>query len=97
MPSACLDYEDYARDFEAIFRPEWGGPHGFPTAEEKTAAYNRAHGTRVVFSPDCRDNTSIADYVWLPLRFEEPCKKFPSGMVFIDWSDEWSPEEYENI
>lgn len=91
-----LDYEDYAHDFEAMFRPEWGGPHGFPTAEEKTAAYNRAHGTHVVFSPDCHDNTSIADYVWLPLRFAEPCEKYPSGMVFIDWLDEWSPEEYED-
>lgn len=33
-------------------------------------------------------NTSIADYVWLPLRFED-------GVVKIDWLEEWSPEDYE--
>jgi hypothetical protein len=33
-------------------------------------------------------NTSIADYVWLPLRFEEDA-------VFIDWHDEWRIEDYE--
>lgn len=33
-------------------------------------------------------NTSIADYVWLPLRFE-------GDMVYIDWKDEWRIEDYE--
>ena len=33
-------------------------------------------------------NTSIADYVWLPLRFD-------GDMVYIDWKDEWRIEEYE--
>ena len=32
-------------------------------------------------------DTSIADYVWLPLRFE-------GDMVFIDWRDEWRVEDY---
>lgn len=40
-------------------------------------------------------NTSISDYVWLPLRFEEPSKEYPNGMVFIDWLDEWKIEDYE--
>ncbi len=34
------------------------------------------------------ENTSIADYVWLPLRFE-------GENVVIDWKDEWRIEEYE--
>lgn len=34
-----------------------------------------------------KDNTSIADYVWLPLRFED-------DMVFIDWKDSWSLDDY---
>jgi hypothetical protein len=40
-------------------------------------------------------NTSVADYVWLPLRFEEPDEKHPLGMVYIDWIDEWCIEDYE--
>ena len=35
-------------------------------------------------------NTSIADYVWLPLRFD-------GEMVYIDWKDSWSLDEYEDI
>lgn len=34
------------------------------------------------------DNTSISDYVWLPLRFD-------GDMVYIDWKDEWKIEDYE--
>lgn len=32
-------------------------------------------------------DTSIADYVWLPISFE-------NGMAFIDWKQEWRTEEY---
>lgn len=34
-------------------------------------------------------NTSIATYVWLPVRFDE------SGKPYISWSDEWSLEDFE--
>lgn len=34
------------------------------------------------------NNTSIADYVWLPLRFD-------GDKVYIDWLDEWRIEDYE--
>ena len=37
---------------------------------------------------DTKRNTSISDYVWLPLRFE-------GDMVYIDWKDEWRIEDYE--
>lgn len=38
--------------------------------------------------PECAENTSIANYVWLPLRFD-------GEMVYIDWRDEWSLNEYK--
>ena len=54
-----------------------------------------------VFDPDVADstlmktlkkttaqNTSLADYVWLPVRFD-------GDMVFIDWYNEWRIEDYE--
>lgn len=34
------------------------------------------------------DNTSLADYVWLPLRFD-------GEMAYIDWLDEWKIEDYD--
>ena len=44
---------------------------------------------------DQQTDTSIADYVWLPLRFVEPCEEYPDGMVLIDWLDEWRIEDYD--
>ena len=44
---------------------------------------------------DSAADTSIADYVWLPLRFVDPCEEYPNGMVLIDWLDEWRIEDYE--
>ena len=38
---------------------------------------------------DNKRNTSIADYVWLPLTFTE------DGKVLIHWYDEWRLEDYE--
>lgn len=37
---------------------------------------------------DKERNTSIANYVWLPLRFD-------GEKVIIDWLDEWRIEDYE--
>lgn len=44
------------------------------------------------FTPEVRqvvreENTSVADYVWLPIRFE-------GEMAYLDWHDEWQVEEY---
>ncbi len=36
---------------------------------------------------DDRLDTSIADYVWLPIRFD-------GDMAYIDWLDEWRLEDY---
>ena len=35
-----------------------------------------------------KKNTSIADYVWLPFRFD-------GEMGYLDWKDEWRIEDYE--
>lgn len=35
-----------------------------------------------------KENTSIADYVWLPIRFD-------GEMAYIDWKDQWRIEDYE--
>jgi hypothetical protein len=41
-------------------------------------------------APEMRpdQDTSIADYVWLPVRFD-------GDMAYLDWKDEWRIEEYE--
>jgi len=33
-------------------------------------------------------NTSIADYVWLPVRFD-------GEMAYLDWQDDWRIEDYD--
>ena len=44
---------------------------------------------------DISRDTSVSDYIWLPLRFVDPCEKYPDGMIFVDWKDEWRIEDYE--
>jgi len=39
-------------------------------------------------------DTSIADYVWLPLRFAKH-PEYDGDMVYIDWKDEWKIEDYQ--
>lgn len=67
-------YEEYAAVFEKIF----GGDVKPEEMDNRDDNLDDA---------DMR-NTSIADYVWLPLRFE-------GDMVYIDWKDEWRIEDYE--
>ena len=64
-------YESYAAVFEHMFTPGWDGNLG------ELGDY----------TPDLRQDTSIANYVWLPLRFE-------GAAVVIDWLDEWRIEDY---
>lgn len=69
-------YEDYAKTFEKIFC-------GTTPTEELEEEKNRQE-----LDSTLMNNTSIADYVWLPLRFE-------GDMVRIDWLDEWRVEDYD--
>jgi len=68
-----LKYENYKKVYEAIF-----------DESKKTPA----DPAREIGFSDAAANTSIANYVWLPIRFE-------GEMGVIDWKEEWSPDEYE--
>ena len=74
-----LPYEECAKLFEAMFNPD---------CQYDVKEIQRKFQINSF-------NTSISDYVWLPLRFEEPSEKYPNGMVFIDWLDEWRIEDYQ--
>ncbi len=67
-----LKYEEYAAEYERMFAP------GYDGAEEFVRR----------FGSDAGRNTSIADYVWLPFRFE-------ANMPYLDWLDEWRIEDYD--
>lgn len=47
------------------------------------------HGERTMgeFGEDMHRNTSIADYVWLPFKFDE-------NGPYLEWMDEWKIEDY---
>ena len=67
-----LKYEEYARAFSDMFNPEYQGEKVFNPR----------------FGNDSERNTSIADYVWLPLRFD---REIP----YVYWKDEWKIDDYE--
>lgn len=73
-------YEDYGELYERLFDPETDG--------EETARRWRE------YSGDLVERTQAAEYVWLPLCFEEPSAEYPDGKVWIDWKDEWRWEDY---
>ena len=75
-----LEYDEYAKMFHQLFSDDKADKK----SDELCEKYNR-----FVM------NTSVADYVWLPLRFEEPTNEHPDGMVYIDWFDEWKIEDWE--
>jgi len=73
LPSVIhVKYEDYAGRVEQYFNPDYEGEI---TMEEGSAD----------MPPQ---NTAIADYVWLPFRFD-------GEMAYLDWHDEWKIEDYE--
>ena len=74
-------YEEYAEWYNIMFDPN-----------RDEEVFNKLCEK---FAGDVNTNTSVADYVWLPLRFEDPSKEYPDGMVYIDWMDEWKIEDWE--
>lgn len=62
-------YEDYAKAFEKAFNPNFTGTVEMDKLPKMPAG-------------QISENTSTAEYVWLPLKFE-------GDMVSIDWMDEW--------
>ena len=65
-------YEEYAKAFAQHFDPDF---RGTPRPLED-------------FGHDMKRDTSIADYVWLPFRFD-------GKMGYLDWKDCWRLEDYE--
>ncbi|MBO4870262.1 MAG: family 43 glycosylhydrolase [Clostridia bacterium] len=75
MPNAMhVPYEKYERAFDLLFR------------DDSTAA-ERAEASEIMRSLP-KERTALADYVWLPLRFE-------GERVVIDWRDEWRIEDFD--
>ncbi|WP_210480169.1 family 43 glycosylhydrolase [Naasia sp. SYSU D00948] len=57
-------------------------------ARDAFEEYYRRHDLTVPLEEFAEVNTSIADYVWLPIRFE-------GDMALIDWRDEWRVEDFD--
>lgn len=75
-----VPYETYAKFFDTIFDEELD-------REEKEKIMKNLM-QKSTWIPDREKNTSIADYVWLPFRFDRE-------MAYLDWKDEWRIEDYE--
>lgn len=91
-----LDYEDYADCYEIAYGPKSGKDPDWGRIDRKIAAHNAATGEHIPLTSERNTNTSIANYVFLPLRFAEPDAAHPYGQVLIDWRDEWSLDEFED-
>lgn len=83
-----VPYEYFEELFNAIFG---GNREAIPAIMEKYGITRE----RMEQLQDKNACTRDSDYVWLPLRFVEPCEEYPDGMVFIDWKDSWRLEDYE--
>lgn len=75
-----LAYREYKRFFELSFHPD--------EEQRKSTDELIQSGKFDSRMLDVGRNTSIADYVWLPLRFD-------GEMAYIDWKEEWRIEDYE--
>jgi hypothetical protein len=76
-----VDYEVYKKFYEITFDQD-------KTENQKRKEISEHGDIMSIMINDEMKNTSIADYVWLPLRFTD-------DMVHVDWIDEWKFEDYE--
>ena len=70
-----LKYNEYKNVFEKVFNPDFDGEINMDSLPKMKPG-------------QVSENISIADYVWLPLKFE-------GENVYIDWYDEWKIEDFE--
>jgi hypothetical protein len=72
-------------------------PENMPNVYDVIAAMSRGEAppaadpgddARAAMAAACGENTAIADYVWLPLRFD-------GNRPYIQWADEWSPDDFD--
>ena len=68
-----LDYRKYSKAFENRFNPN--------SKEQLKLDENLI---RCILDK----NTSVADYVWLPIQFD-------GDQAYIDWKESWKIEDYE--
>lgn len=87
-----LPYEEYEKICLKLSKPSCDHQAVWEVFNTSIREYDAKLGRE--YDPHYKENTSIADYVWLPLRFTEPDKSHPQGMVYIDWRDEWSLDEF---
>ncbi len=73
---ADVPYDLFAGLAKKVFSGEPGA-----LSEAEDALYRRIQNHK--------ENTAMADYVWLPLRFE-------GETITIDWRDEWRLDEFED-
>ena len=93
LPNAMdIPYKYQEEFYTAVFSGEYTREELGPVVYRLLDKYHLDPSKVVV---DSSADTSIASYVWLPLRFVEPCVEYPHGMVLIDWKDEWRIEDYE--
>ena len=69
-----LKYDEYKKVFEKAFNPDFKGEINLDSLPKMKEGQKR-------------ENTSIAEYVWLPLQFD-------GENVYIDWMDEWRIEDF---
>lgn len=74
-----LSYDTYSQIFESMFK------YG---SREEALANATPEALAFADNMDIESNTAIADYVWLPIRFD-------GEMAYIDWKDEWRIEDFE--
>lgn len=91
---SCVFKHPGKKDLYIAMADRWVADYASSLPYEKVAAIFES-----MFNPDAEKqevpeeiaaelNTSIADYVWLPFRFD-------GKMAYLDWKDEWRVEDYE--
>lgn len=75
----CVPYEWYKDNFIHTYGPGRGGEDD---SEDKIQRILRENGVQC----PPKENTSISNYVWLPIRFE-------GDMPIIEWQEEWTIED----
>lgn len=90
--SKCLPYDELAKIFDSIYNPytddrdpeeRWKALY-----ESIEEAGEQKKELAEALKADFVVNSSVADYVWLPFRFD-------GKMAWLDWKDEWKIEDYE--
>ena len=94
----CPDLMDLPYSFyEELFDARFSGKIPKDKLEEYSEKLALKHGLGKEVLKKINDferDTSVSEYVWLPLRFEASSDKNPDGMVYLDWHDEWRLEDY---